>query len=450
MKKIFTLTTASCIALAAMAYEPGNVLLLPESAAPVLKNTTSKVVRTYSKPDGGASRAYNYSFPDYAHYPAPAGVYFLGLDRKGNIPAAEYAMAPCNVNIVFHAPLDLSEGDYEWDYINAAGKSASAENEDITMNVSSTSVVDAPYLYCWTYSGTGGYTMARDGIAFGYGSIPDDKGVHYMSSNLNSILLGADLYDVATLSVNYGDAGKNFADSYPLKISDVTVKGFAELFRYAAPYSFDEIRADVIYADGTGSKGDISHLEADIYPYDSEKGVDFDHLLATYPASEAIHYDTYQGARWVCYEFAPAAGTTAPVITSDVMVIIRPSDGNTEHYISPTIKGVDTYYSAEPHTAFVYCAYTRGGNRVENGCLDYSGVEVEGSRASYYSHHWNVGGKMNYAVEAGITSAVMDEAESTDTSVYNLTGVKVADESDMSGLPSGIYIVKGKKIIIRK
>jgi hypothetical protein len=33
--------------------------------------------------------------------------------------------------------------------------------------------------------------------------------------------------------------------------------------------------------------------------------------------------------------------------------------------------------------------------------------------------------------------------------IYTLTGVKVKDGNDTKGLPIGIYIVNGKKLIIR-
>ena len=48
-------------------------------------------------------------------------------------------------------------------------------------------------------------------------------------------------------------------------------------------------------------------------------------------------------------------------------------------------------------------------------------------------------------IHAGETTAVRD--------VYNMQGVKVADNADnaaISNLPAGIYIINGKKIVIRK
>lgn len=48
-------------------------------------------------------------------------------------------------------------------------------------------------------------------------------------------------------------------------------------------------------------------------------------------------------------------------------------------------------------------------------------------------------------IRAGETTAARD--------VYNMQGVKVADNADnaaISNLPAGIYLIDGKKIVIRK
>ena len=48
----------------------------------------------------------------------------------------------------------------------------------------------------------------------------------------------------------------------------------------------------------------------------------------------------------------------------------------------------------------------------------------------------------------GILSTVADEAQ-TIQGIYTLTGVKVADGSDVDALPAGIYIINGKKALIK-
>ena len=53
----------------------------------------------------------------------------------------------------------------------------------------------------------------------------------------------------------------------------------------------------------------------------------------------------------------------------------------------------------------------------------------------------------------GIQIALLEESGintfNSDDSVYNLNGMKVGDGSSMQNLPKGIYIVKGKKVIIK-
>ena len=53
-----------------------------------------------------------------------------------------------------------------------------------------------------------------------------------------------------------------------------------------------------------------------------------------------------------------------------------------------------------------------------------------------------------YAIAASITK-VMSEDKSAKEGVYTLTGAKVRDTNSTENLPSGIYIIKGKKLIVK-
>ena len=52
-----------------------------------------------------------------------------------------------------------------------------------------------------------------------------------------------------------------------------------------------------------------------------------------------------------------------------------------------------------------------------------------------------------YQVAMSISKVVTDE--NVQTGIYTLTGVKVKEENDATGLPRGIYIINGKKQVIK-
>lgn len=419
MKKVITLSAAVGFAFSALASAPS----IP--AAPT-------AVKTYG--NAVASRAAGYE----VFYPAPAGVFYLGLPMNNNhshVP--EYGVAPCNTDITFSTDIDLDYNDYEWTYVNAAGKTVEADNTDITMNVASLSIVSAPFLWAQGYGGSGTYTMARGGILFGQGYYEE-----FYATNLNVAQINSEFFNAAALAVNYSEAGKNFADEYPLKVSDVTIKGWGELFRYGGvTYKFDALRMALIY---TGAQAEADQVEADIYEFDADGKLGA--KLATYVNKAIQKYDTYQGSYWYTIEFGPADGETAPVIDTDVMVVFRPNAGvNT--IISPTMAGTPDLSESEPTTSYVIADYTRGGNAVEGGCLSYVG-DYE-SRYHEYCKHWTASGKIVYVEKtSGVDGISAQPAEPANKAVYNILGVKVSDDG-IENLPAGLYITNGKKILVK-
>lgn len=265
------------------------------------------------------------------------------------------------------------------------------------MNVSKLSIVDAPLLFAQGRWGRGTYTMAREGIIFGQGYYAYRGNEWYASNQNTNYILSEFVPDPATYA-NYPQAGPELVKQYPLKISDVTVKGFGELFSYVAPYSFDALRASIVVA---GEQIEMGDVVADIYPFSEEAGVDFAKKLATYEMAGGVQNSKYQGSYWYTLEFAPAKGTEVPVITTPVMVIFRPAEG-CEKIMAPNVNPYTEALDGEPATSFIYAGYTRGGETYENGCLNYAGVELEGSRDLHYLYHWTVSGKMNYDVKVPV------------------------------------------------
>lgn len=377
-----------------------------------------------------------------AFYPAPAGVFYLGLPMDNeHYDVPECGVAPCGVDITFSTDVDLDSNDYEWTYINAAGKEVEAENEDIVMNVEKLSVVEAPYLYVNGYAGRGGYTMARGGILFGQGYYND-----FYATNINVAQLNSEFYDPASLSVNYEEAGQNFADEYPLKISDVAIKGWGEMFRYGgAPYQFEALRMALIYA---GSTCTADQVVADLYKIDDMDKVALGEKIATYVGTNVVKYDSYQSSYWYTVEFEPAEDETAPVINSNVMVVFHLVDG-VDAIVSPTMAGIPDLSEQEPTTSYVIADYTRAGTTYESGCLPYVG-EYEG-RYTEYCKHWTASGKINYDVKSDAVDTIAGDLqkEQKNNDIYTLTGIKVATDGNTSTLPRGIYISNGKKVLVK-
>ena len=52
-------------------------------------------------------------------------------------------------------------------------------------------------------------------------------------------------------------------------------------------------------------------------------------------------------------------------------------------------------------------------------------------------------------VIAGISNVTIDEKDNTNAGIYTLTGIKVKEDNNTDDLPSGIYIIDGKKQVIK-
>lgn len=385
------------------------------------------------------------------YYPAPDGVLYLGIAADADKAGAYYALVPDDVDITFKSA--FTDGDYTWDYYTNDGASKDLENEDLKVKYTTQKVVDAPSLFCIGYGGRGSYSMALDGLAVGYGSIPTSGSFEYYGSNLNAAELLGQFYDPATLSVNYPAANTAITKYYNgTGVKDVRLKGFGEMFSYCSPYKLDALRADVVYTDGTTPE--LTHLVAEVYPYDTKNGVDFTKKIAPYTATGITKHDDY----FYCFDFAPEK---APLIESPVMVIIQPTAECTS-IISPAEYGLETLHEGDPGSSFIYASYNFGSSPVEEGCLPYYGVELEGNRGVQYLNHWNVGIKRTYvkegqtgtaAIETAATSAIAYNANTrtaacegaTAMSAVSMQGTTVASQPggtlDLNGLALGVYVI---------
>lgn len=445
MKKLLLLTLIAGSTAAMAAAEEARIILPASSAASKATQTREYTVSTAAKAPAKASSS---DFDPY--YPAPDGVLYLGLDAEADKAGATYALVPDEAELTFKSA--FSDGDYIWDYYTDEDVNKELENEDLKVKYTTTKVVSAPSLYCIGYGGRGTYSMALDGLAVGYGAIPTGSGFEYYGSNLNAAELLGQFHDAFTLSANYPDANKAITEYYSgTGVKDIQLKGFGEMFSYCSPYKLDALRADVVYADGTTPE--VSHLIAEVYPFDTKSGVDFTKKIATFTATGITKHDDY----FYCFDFAPAE---APLIESPVMVIIRPTAECTS-IISPGEYGLETLHEGDPGSSFIYASYNFGSTPVEDGCLGYYGVELEGYRGVQYLNHWNVSVKRTYvkggdsgaeAIEAAESAIVYNAAASTATcegavamTAVSMQGATVASHSgdtlDLSGLAPGIYVI---------
>lgn len=118
-------------------------------------------------------------------------------------------------------------------------------------------------------------------------------------------------------------------------------------------------------------------------------------------------------------------------------------------------------------TSVTYGAYTFSGNYTANmnmsgkyGVADFNGVQklrIGGATATlpagcaYFTANTNNANGMLIRLDGGNTTGILDVNTGVvveNTAVYNLQGVKVSNNGT-AGLPAGIYVMGGKKVIVK-
>ena len=368
-----------------------------------------------------------------AYYPAPDGVFYLGVDLKGNQPGAEYALAPAGTDLTFKAAIaDDFNGDYAWDM--SAWKMSEVDNADLTVR-HDVGLADAPTLYVVDRSGYNTYQMARDGIAFGYGYLPDASGNEYFAANYNPAELKATFYS-GSLLTNYPAAttqlNSELAES-GMPYKDVTCHGFAESFSYATAYVLKGIHAGV-FSDESLTTADVVAKVFAISP-DGTVAVQ---PMATLTADKMVkHDDIFYGVN--------LTAASDIIVTSPIMVVITNAKGSTKH-LGPEMLVTQQNHEGEKGTCTLWADYTLAGNNVSDGFIPYDGNTYTSYGRTFYMKHWNVSIKQDYNVPTSI-SGVRADGAATDGSVYTIGGVKVGSGKSLQQMPSGIYIVGGRKVL---
>lgn len=376
-----------------------------------------------------------------AYYPAPDGVFFLGVDMKGEQPGSDIALAPTGVNLTFKAKLEEDfYGDYAWMASEYGVDELDNENL-VIMRGASDELVEAPTLYVVDGRGYNTYAMTRGGIAFGYGFLADRTGNEYYAANYNQAELNGLFFDkklflnwdeaTATLNAHFAEEG--------LRYKDVKVRGWAEYFSYAKDYLLRAIHAGVV-TDGKLAKGDVV---AKVFAYDADGKVGTE-PVATFVSDSVKLHET--GPNF--YEVNLVADQPL-LVKSPIMVVITNAEG-CEKKFGPEELRTQTNHVGENVTSYLWADYTFGSTQNTGKYLQWSNEAYDYGR-TYYLKHWNVSIKQDYDTSTGIDDLTIAKqpTASAKKGFYSLTGVKLSDGNDLSNLPKGIYVVDGKKVMKR-
>ena len=223
------------------------------------------------------------------------------------------------------------------------------------------------------------------------------------------------------------------------------------------------VSAAILYSFGFDGEDDFWYLEAALYELDdlySFTGTQLTVIIPEgivknlkgqlNPAQEFVFniVETYTD-----YTEEPASGSE--LVVPDAYVYITFEDATPEYvsdYISasvyePAYKEVALYFGDE--VTIKDGAVQINLNSLSSG--DYEVLvpeamfkfEIDGK--TYYSPDiW-----LDYTVDAKSSVATINRIEKADGKVYNLKGMRVGDSNNIEGLKKGIYVIDGKKVIIK-
>lgn len=379
-----------------------------------------------------------------AYYPLPDGVFFLGVNMKGGTSGSEIVLAPADSTITFKAALEEDfNGDYAW-LADDFGISE-LDNQDLSVShAAGGSLVSAPTLYVVGRGGYNTYQCARDGMAFGYGSLPDGSGNEYYASNYNAEELKGQFYDGTTF-VNYPDGttalNKAFSeDGKPY--TNITLHGFAESFSFARKYMLKAIHAGVV-SDLSLDKTD---LEARVFAIAADGSVGSTPIATLHADSLYLHESDPN-----FYEVNFTSDKEV-LVESAIMVVITSAEGSDKRF-GPEELTTQEQHEGEKGTAYLWGDFTVAGTARTASYIPYSDETFHSYGRTFYMKHFNVSIKQDYNIPdtvLGITDvSTKKDLAAGKGQIYNLSGMKVGTASSIKQLPKGIYIINGKKFIKR-
>ncbi len=381
------------------------------------------------------------------YYFRPRGFFYSGWNKEYMCPHATFA--PANMNLTFEAY--HNGGTPEWTYpsgeIDANGKSINKVEvaESITINLPEGTydtpvLVDpdepvydlyAPGLDMRIGGSTGKETIDWAGVPMCY----DAYAVNYVPAGY----LGAVGNYLSTANPN---ANKEFASL--LNCNTFRTHGFGELFESPAPMvvkgfntlitaeeGFENLLDEVDFSIKQFINGEYVEIASDdkfdveiTYFSDAVNGWRQYHVLCS------LKGDPLE---------MPGDSYIIPMISSKTVMITPMFDGQPKY---------DKHVDEKQHVTTMFVDAEIDGKRDMYQFKNMSATDEEGMVLHLTS--WCIGLDMSYSSSqiAGIEN-IKNEEQIYDNAVYNLQGVKVADNSNTENLPSGIYISNGKKVLVK-
>lgn len=375
------------------------------------------------------------------YYHTPEGVTFAGLNKEGKFDG-DFAYAPANKWLSTAAEVSPSSASFEWTYplsVNESGdvKYATSTLEDFNFRMKEEGVFPAPELAATSSTGLQkSYMMANDGVKYGEYGTWQNFAVNYQPSQttvldqVHVILATKDA--TAEAYLNMIMAGGLF--------SDITVYGFGESFYYSDNFYLQAVNS-LIYCEDELTAEDIAvkvfKREKTTVSYNVELAQLTTEVVT--PLGDNVYYVEFR-----CAE--------PQYITTALQVVVLPAEGK-DTRISPMIPLQKEYRASNMGTASLYSTFSFYGKKTSYPqCLDFFGTEVtdDDDKTLGFLNNWAIGVKGSYTEPAGVGNIVADDdAMDADDTVYNLSGVAVGKAQDMQRLPAGLYICKGRKVVIR-
>lgn len=368
----------------------------------------------------------------------PEGMEFAGVDENEQ-SLGDYAFAPANRYLSTKAKSTSRTASYTWTFHTLAlgGKDTLQTSSGAGLNFRmSEGLHPAPYVTATDSGRTATYSLASDGIYFGYGRQGNHDCVNYQPSQCDGYYT-----DTSALTLNSDEANSMMDYLWAgVGVSGFKLRGFAETFLYSSPYYLEAVTAEV-YSPTAITKDDIeAHVVA---RKRSSSGYSVDTVdIAEMRVSSIIPSQTEGRYRVV---FEPAE---APRITSSIVVRIQTAeDSNCK--LSIVFPQTKVYNSDNTATSSLYTDFKIGSSQVRKQILDFSGIEMaddDGNTVGYLNN-FMIGLRKSYdkPQPSGITSVGVQKA--ADDRVFDISGKYVGRSSALQSLPRGIYIIGGKKII---
>ena len=371
------------------------------------------------------------------YYYRPAGLFYSGWNRDLRNP--DVAFAPINTPVKYTA-VNL-DGTAVWKY--PSGKMVGGEPEILEKQGGELelSLPKGVFPSVEIYNADNANDMffplskvdvgGKTGKNNKDGKILDAYAVNYVpEGNLHSMS--------AYFSTNNTDADARLAEV--LQLEDMHVKGFGEKFVSTAPM---KVMGFNILVLGDGSLADNPEkVLPSIVTYDEGQGF---HEIKTY-ADFDVEVSAIEGLDGMFELLFTLKGEPVEVEAGRMIMPVASSE---DIWFTPLFDSQTRWDEAADSEQGITTMYVSLDLPEGADFRSFKGLSVEDNTgAASYINSWCFGLHMSYAdsdASAGIDNIQTDV--DANNAVYTVDGVRVGDTTD--NLPAGVYVVGGKKVIVR-